>query len=444
MQPSRTKKSTQRHHNNLKDCQSNDRVVDTLVANKQVTAQEVNTRDLNLVRSFGFPENWDEQFRDHFVNNQKTLHIPRLLNDSTVIQKSLIVRDATETGALTVHNSLDVFGNAWLHGTAHFFGKVVIHGEFQVDQGNGNMLKRALPEPVIPLPPPQIVSVPVSPISPIQFSCKNLDADELKVRNGIQTRHLFVKSCDVKELTSEQIEGKLATISEIQCDTVHASSIHCQEIQVPSILGQAIHVDTLNVDHDMKVTKASIGEVDAQNIQAKTLTSKKIIAGESTHQAITVNKTLNVDGDANLHKASCSELEVKDGFSVAGRMDLPYGKPIQMHQPIHLNNALCLNHYQYWFIQTNSSSSAPTKHSITMDKSILVINADVDNVLSVSIRFPSDPLPGQTLMLTSSPSISVVQLHSTIPILNPVTSFGIGSHAQYLYVDQARKWFRTA
>ena len=446
-----------RHHSNLHDCQSSLTGMtesslgkfDTVIANTQLSTQTVSTTDFNLQGSFHFPHNWAEQLRDHYIRTEQTQHIPRIMSDAAIVQKSLIVRDLTDTSNLAVHGVLDAFGNMFCHGTIHVFGALKIHGTVEVDQVQA---KTALPPSTLPLSSLPGLPLPTIPLSTtttasatpsaLPFRCKDLDAQDVKAKESVQTKHLFAKTSDIQRAHSEDLEAQNAILTNVTCEDAKVFNLDCDQLHTNILLGTSLQVDRIQATANVTTPQLEAGHIKSQHMDVDTSVTQTHKTKSHQADSVTVTKTLTVHGETKLDKTSCDDCEVTGDWSVSNRMDAKVGQPIHFRQPVQFHQPVCLNQYEY--VSLKVMTNTPKSHAINMTRSILVIDSDMSTVLSVSIRLPQDPLPGQLVVITSNPSISTVQMQSSVPILNPVTNFGVGGFAQYLYIDEARKWFRVA
>ncbi len=494
-----SKPSAQRKHSTLHDCQSRDPSVSDVVLahktlhSKEVRSKDIQTDDLKSTRvqatnlssehaSFTnasltnvaikgqteLPEDWNEQFHKHFADKGKTFTVPRILVDSAIVQNMLYAKNNVNVTNFVADGSVDARGNFNCFGTAHFYGPVKIHGAFEVDQQTHVKpvsLVQHMTEKLeaARLEGPRQSSVQ-EPIPVATFQCKQMVTDEVRCKDAIETKRISSQRAvtykqEVNELTAETIQSNQIVVDEaIQCKTLQAVGIRTDIMEIDKELG----VDYARVNYLEIARKINAAHIKATNLHvasahADSLTASKAIVSEldgvkAKISDLVAKKSLDVQGPGTFHDTvSCqSSVCIKDklttegSFSLADRMESNIGRPIQMKQAVQFHRPICLSNYQYVYFNTpQSSMSKPFRVDISDDTSTLIIDSDVANILSLEIKLPSNPIRGQTILISTNPSISTIQMRAPIPILNQPINMAMGSFVQYLFVEQPNKWFRV-
>lgn len=472
-----SKPSSQRKHNTLKDCQScESSVSNTVLAHHTVRSKDIqsndvktnhlSTTDLQVKGQTDLPDDWNEQLHKHFADKGKTFMVPRIVVDSAVVQNMLYAKNNVNVDNLIADGTIDARGNLAVFGTAHFYGPVKIHGSFEVDQH----VPTKKPEPLtqhmtVPLIEKEernkeliIESIPVT-----TFQCKQLFVDEMRTKDSIEAKRIssqrsFAYTHDVNELTAQTIQTTQLLVDDaMQCKSLQAIGMRTDIMEIDKELEvDYAHMNYVEVARKLNASFIKSTQIDAGDIHSDSVTTTKVIVSDvdaikvKTNE-LTVKKLLTVHGTTSFTEpVGCqASLTVRDklscdgSFSLADRIEAPVGRPIQIKQITQFHRPICLSNYQYMYFNTpQTSASKPFRVDIHDDTTALVIDSDVTNILSLEIRLPSNPVRGQTVVVTTNPSISTLQFRASVPILNQPTTLSMGAFVQFLFVEQPNKWFR--
>jgi len=481
--------SASRKHNTLKDCQSHDPTVsDTVLAHKMVrskqmvadqidigtlTSEDANLNNVAIRGQTQFPDNFHEQLNDHFTRVGQPMRAPRLSVESATVQNMFCVKGHSNVENLSADGCIDARGNFHCFGTAHFYGPVQMHGSFEVDHKTPNhttSLLRHMTEPVptiipvsstssvstfVPPPPERPIARPTIQENniPVQtFQCRQLHADQIKVKESLDVRQV-----QVQRLLTHTHEAKEITSQTIQTETLSAEALRSSHAQIdqldvdskfttPSI--QTQHIQTFDIDANLVKAKT----IDcSEKVLAPKLQVKQLDVTKSAQlEDVLVKKSLSVGGLTTMESMqTMGPMTTHDNvrhngtFSVSDRIESEPGRPIQIKQSVQFHRPTGHSNYQYFIFNTQqTSASKPYRLDIHDETSVLIIDSDVLNILSLDIRLPANPLKGQTITISTNPSISNVQIKGSIPVNNGIAAMSMGSFVTYLYVQEPNKWFR--
>lgn len=486
--------SSMKRHSNFKDCQSHDpSVTDTVLAHKTVRTKHVQTEhlqtelvetdrftsrgdanlnnvalnNLSIAGQTSFPENFHTQLYDHFTRTGQAMRVPRIIADSVTSHGMMWAKNNLNVDNLTTDGCIDARGNFNCFGVAHFYGPIKIHGSFEVDQNVTTRVTSSLLAHVTEevQAPKEIVREKETQLLEVQtFHCKLLEVDQIKAKDSldvkqVSTQRLFSYTHNVKELVAETLQvGNVVVNESITTSHVDATTGQIGTLHIATLLdAPRINVNVLEVGDMVNARTMKSELIESKKVSAKSLTCDKIQTtqldvakqaqiDQAIIKSLSVQSSLSVQGETICHDTTRLQDTLCSGsFQLSDRIESKVGQPIQCRQSIQFHQPTCWSAYQYFIFNTQQSSVAkPFRVDIHDNVSALIIDSDVTNIVSLEIKLPSNPLPGQVLAISTNPSISSVQIRASAPILNSPTTMTMGSYVQFMYIDRTNKWFRIA
>lgn len=488
--------SSLKRHSNFKDCQSHDAsVADTVLAHKTVRTKHLHTEhlqtelvetdrftsrgeanlnnvalnNLSIAGQTSFPENFHTQLYEHFSRTGQAMRVPRIIADSVTSQGMMWAKNNVNVDNLTTDGCIDARGNFNCFGVAHFYGAIKIHGSFEVDQ---NVTTRAVPSLLTHVTesqdkpqPKEIVREKETQLLEVQtFHCKLLEVDQIKAKDSldvkqVSTQRLFSYTHNVKELVAETLQvGNVVANETVTTSHLDATTGQIETLHIATLLDTPrINVNVLEVSDMVNARMVKSELVETKRVTTKSLAAEKIQTAQlevakqaqidqAIIKSLSVHGTLAVQGEMICQDITRLQDTVCNGsFQLSDRIESKVGQPIQCRQAVQFHQPTCWSAYQYFIFNTQQSSVAkPFRVDIHDNVSALIIDSDITNIVSLEIKLPSNPLPGQVLAISTNPSISAVQIRASAPILNSPTTMTMGSYAQFMYIDRTNKWFRIA